>query len=292
MDFVEFLSLDVTQYDSKKQIMNVVFAKLNGLDTNGFSINPRSILPIVKKFIALLNFNSLGGYEDRLIFLSTKLSDMIDDLNKLRETEGNEKAIDEILSRCNGYYKELFNLANEAYINLGKSLKIEDPYESFSEFRNLYHPNLSNKQRAIELIEKAIKLIESDSLLQSKARSQIISKLRNILDSLNSEKTNWGKYFGTIKETIIILAALVTIAGNNYNLDHIISAKDSLEKASSTIEMTCINLNYINYTNVNYQIISVESDMKSLPEPDNSEDDVISVEHNHAPSADAKKPRG
>lgn len=292
MEFVDFLSLDVTQDYSKKQIMNVVFERLNELDTNGFSINPRSIIPIVKKFVALLNFNGLRAYEDRLLSLSTELSNMIDQLNQLRGTEGNEGALDEIRSRCNVLYRDLFNLVNEAYINLGQGVIVEEPNESLSEFKNLYHPNLSNKRRAIELIEKALKLIESDNLLPSRAKNQIINKLRKILANLKSDKTNWGKYFGAIKETIIILAALVTIGGNKYNLDHIIGAKQSLEKASNTIEITCINQNYIDYINLNNQLLYVESGVKSLPEPDKREEDVINPKHNQAPAADAKKPRG
>ena len=288
MDFVDFLDTDITKEVNRKRIMEVVFNLLNGLDTKGFDINPISIIPIIKKFVTLLRYCRLSDYEDSLTDLSENLSAAIDRLNRMREKEGEDAEIKQLKKLCNSVYKDLFNLVTEAYINLGQGV-IRDIHEQpFGEFHRLYNPENSNKRKAIELIEQALKFIDTDNLMPSKAKNQIISQLNKVLRNLRSEKTNWSFHFGAIKEAIILIAALVTIGGTKYNLEHLSRAKESLEKANHIIEITSINEQYIDYVSVDKQIFYIDTNTKELPSADESKSVVNGVKHNKTNSVDAK----
>ena len=69
-----------------------------------------------------------------------------------------------------------------------------------------------------------------------------------------------------MKETIIILAALVTIGGSKYTLDHLLDAKNKLEGATKVIETTSINNNYITYESTNNYYLYQGDGIKKLPE--------------------------
>jgi len=258
------------------------------IDTNDFNINPIRIVPSIKKFVTLLKYCKLSDYEDSLTDLSENLSAAIDSLNSIREMEGTATEIEQLKKLCNSTYKDLFNLVTEAYINLGQGV-IRDIHEQpFGEFHRLYYPDNSNKRKAVELIEQALNLITTDNLMPSKARNQIISQLNKVLRNLKSEKTNWSFHFGAIKEATILIAALVTIGGNKYNLEHLIGAKESLEEASHVIEITSINEKYIDYVNVDKQIFYIDTNLKELPNSDESKGVENGVRHNKTNSADAK----
>lgn len=290
MEFVDFLDLDITSEFNRKAIMEVVFDCLNGLDKKDFAVNPIAIIPKIKKFSSMLIYCGLSDYEASLSKLSENLSAAIGRLNRKIEKGGTEAEIEQIRKECDSVYKELFNLVTEAYINLGKGITRDSHEEPFGLFHQLYYPDNSNKRKAIELIEEALKLIESDNLMPSKARRQIIKQLNRILKNLRSEKTNWSFHFGAIKETIILLAALVTIGGDKYDLEHLSGAKDSLQKASNVIEITSINENYIDFVSIDEQIFKIDNGLKKLPSPDESNTVGNGEEHNQANAADAKSP--
>ncbi len=287
MEFIDFLGLDITNEYNNKEIMKVVFDLMNGLDTNGFSINPISIIPSINKFISVLKYNGLSEYENDLSSLAKDLSHEIGKLNSLRKSKS-ENAIAMKLNDCNMIYKDLFHLVTEAYINLGKGVEKEKSDDAFKAFSKLYQPEFSNKRTAIDLIEDALKLIESDNLLPVRAKKQIIKQLNKILSNLRRENTNWTNYFGAIKETVILLAALVTIGGSQYNLEHLTGAKDKLEEATKIIEITSINNNYIEYVNTENQVFQIQSDVKLLSNEKENNADALLTEHNKANAADAK----
>lgn len=263
MDFLDFLHLDVTQESSNKAIMDYVLNSFNGLDVNDYNTNSISFNSTIKKFISLLNYSGLSEYEDELISHVEYLTDGMRNLQYLKANDGDESAIKNRLNQCNRAYTGLFDKLTEAYILLRQGPFKEDP---FSSFKKLYTPNFSNKAIAISLIEEAARLIESDKLLPENAKKQILKRLDKILKSLRSEKTNWIFYYGAMKETIIILAALVTIGGSIYTLDHFFDAKNKLEEAAKVIETTSINNNYITYESTDNYYLYQGDGIQKLPE--------------------------
>jgi hypothetical protein len=104
----------------------------------------------------------------------------------------------------------------------------------------LYVPESSNKFDAERCIREAIVIIQNDPALASDAKRKIISHLENSIISL--QKGDTADFFGIVKETIIILGALGSIAGGYCA---ILQAQEKLNDATNILEKSCINQNYL-----------------------------------------------
>ena len=109
------------------------------------------------------------------------------------------------------------------------------------ELGDFYKPNKSNKTEIIELINEAIELIKEDFSITEKSKKSLINHLNKAIGDLNSQRTNWTRFFGKIKEVSVLLSALGSLAGNSHLLYDAIT---KLEKASIVIRKTSINLSY------------------------------------------------
>lgn len=120
------------------------------------------------------------------------------------------------------------------------------------ELNGLFTPELINKTQIIRLITEAIDLIENDITLSRKTKDKLKTYLIKVIHNLEDSHSSWALILGTIKETIIILAALGSIAGG---ISSIIPAKEKLIQTTEIIEKTSISINYntINQTFNNSQ---------------------------------------
>ena len=109
-----------------------------------------------------------------------------------------------------------------------------------SSFYNLYIPEKADSVSAETLIQEAIQIIQDDFSLTPEARQKIIAQLETALSSLR--KGDLKDFFGTIKETIIILGALGSIAGGYYAA--VTQAESKINDAVDILEKTSINQNF------------------------------------------------
>lgn len=133
---------------------------------------------------------------------------------------------------------------------------------------DFYLPDFSNKQRATELIQEVINLIQDENTLSITARKRIIAHLNDALNELKNPKPNWASFFGKIKEVVIVMGAVGSIVGGQCAL---IDAKNKLEEAIQVINETSINTYYINLSN--NQLTSSSQNISLLPEGLNSVND-------------------
>ena len=121
--------------------------------------------------------------------------------------------------------------------------------ERFFEFYDFYNPDISNKEVTIDLLREAIQLIQQDESLNEKAKRKIINKIIEIIKSLENPDTKWTVVLGSIKESIIILGALGSLAGGCVGLAQ---ASEKLKDAEEVVCSSSINNNfYIEQTSVN-----------------------------------------
>jgi hypothetical protein len=120
------------------------------------------------------------------------------------------------------------------------------------ELGSFYDPTKSNKTEIVELIKEAIVLIHDDVSVTDMSKKALINHLDKAIRDLNSERTNWTRFFGKIKETSVVLAALASLAGNA-NL--LYDAIEKLEKAAIVIRKTSINISY----NVLNEVFNVQN---------------------------------
>ena len=111
------------------------------------------------------------------------------------------------------------------------------------------HYNISNKKKAITLIQEAIELINIDSILSDKSKKKILKYLSDTIQELVNPKTNWKSFFIKTAEVIIVLGALGSLAGGVESGSNLLRAKKKVETAKQEIVSTSITLNYMNVKN-------------------------------------------
>ncbi len=109
------------------------------------------------------------------------------------------------------------------------------------ELGDFYDPSKSNKTEITELIKDAIELISEDASITESSKKALTNHLDKAIRDLSSERTNWTRFFGKLKETSVVLAALASLAGNTNSL---YEAINKLEKAAIVIRKTSINISY------------------------------------------------
>ncbi|MCX6231681.1 MAG: hypothetical protein NTZ33_09075 [Bacteroidetes bacterium] len=120
------------------------------------------------------------------------------------------------------------------------------------ELGSFYDPTKSNKPEIIELIQDAVELINEDVSITEMSKKALVNHLDKAIRDLNSERTNWTRFFGKIKETSVVLAALASLAGNA-NL--LYDAIEKLEKAAIVVRKTSVNISY----NVLNEVFNVQN---------------------------------
>lgn len=137
------------------------------------------------------------------------------------------------------------------YSNLLKAYTIIHSYfqnqkEELLEFDGLIDYDISNKRKAVRIIQEAIELIENDPSLSKKSKKKILKYLSDTIQELNNPKTNWTNFFRKSAEVVIVLGALGSLTGGIESGNNLLKAQEKVEKAKGEIVKTSINLNYMN----------------------------------------------
>ena len=169
-------------------------------------------------------------------------------------------------------YQHLYSNFIKVYNKI--NLKFRNSKEELLDFDGILNYEISNKRKAINIIQDALDLIETDNTLSKKSKKKIIDYLSDAIQELNNPKTNWTNYFKKTAEVIIVLGALGSITGGIDASNNLINAKEKIEEAQYVIVNTSINLNYLNIENTfniskpieieNNRILMIEENNKQL----------------------------
>ncbi|MHB1050647.1 MAG: hypothetical protein ACYC09_11240 [Bacteroidota bacterium] len=243
MELLEYFSLDSSDESNISPIFTFVKSNCDKWYDNIFSIdNYPTMEGVLDKYLHMASFYEFQGKSKLLktaqtLFKSIKPS-FHGEIGK-SAADKNEKI-----------YLQLSSILIKIFIEIQNSLNTS---QKSSVFSRLYIPQFSNKQKALELIQDAINVINADEHLPSKLKSALISHLTSCLELLKLENTNWKSFWGSIKESLLILGAIGSIASGIQGVQSIIEAKSKIEQASQVIETTSINYN-IHYNTFAKQI--------------------------------------
>ena len=145
--------------------------------------------------------------------------------------------------RCARLHHNLYTRISEIYNKASTALDTNNDQLNLYDF---YAPDTSNKQTAADLIQEAISLVDSDRSITQDARDRITSHLKTALAELQKNRPNWPRFFGKMKEAIIVAGAIGSIVGAGCAMYRV---WQKLDQAVTAIEQTCININYIRLAN-------------------------------------------
>ncbi len=174
------------------------------------------------------------------------MDDLIKELQELKNIE-RKSFILKMLPFFNNRKKQLYRIQDvfhevySATMSLVNDAIQKDYIYDKLELGDFYDPTKSNKTEISELIKEAIELISEDASITDSSKKALNNHLEKAIRDLNSERTNWTRFFGKLKETSVLLAALASMAGNA-NL--LYDAINKLEKAAIVVRKTSINISY------------------------------------------------
>ncbi|MFZ4398695.1 MAG: hypothetical protein ACOYO1_01575 [Bacteroidales bacterium] len=185
------------------------------------------------------------------------LTDFEKELQELKNVE-RKPFLFKIIPFINNHKKQMYRVQDsfrEVYSAtmslINDSIQKEYIYDKI-ELGDFYDPRKSNKAEIAELIKDAIELISEDVSITESSKKALVNHLDKAIRDLNSERTNWTRFFGKIKETSVVLAALASLAGNANLLYDAIS---KLEKAAIVVRKTSINISF----NVLNEVFNVQN---------------------------------
>ena len=174
------------------------------------------------------------------------MDDLIKELQELKNIERKPFLL-KILPFFNNRKKQIYRIQDvfhevySATMSLVNDAIQKDYIYDKLELGDFYDPTKSNKTEISELIKDAIELILEDASITDSSKKALNNHLEKAIRDLNSERTNWTRFFGKLKETSVLLAALASMAGNA-NL--LYDAINKLEKAAIVVRKTSVNISY------------------------------------------------
>jgi hypothetical protein len=174
------------------------------------------------------------------------MDDLIKELQELKNIERKSFLL-KMLPFFNNRKKQIYRIQDvfhevySATMSLVNDAIQKDYIYDKLELGDFYDPTKSNKTEISELIKEAIELISEDASITDSSKKALNNHLEKAIRDLNSERTNWTRFFGKLKETSVLLAALASMAGNA-NL--LYDAINKLEKAAIVVRKTSINISY------------------------------------------------
>lgn len=250
VDFDHFLNTDITNY---RVIFECYMNLLSSLSNDNYSIN--NLLKLngsASKFIKCINLRlkETESNNDYLIIVGL-LSNNIKQYH-IRENRPGFLATSKtkLIDSYENVYKLTMELINKFNSSQTETFDIK--------LNGLFTPELIDKTQIKQLINDAIDLIEKDQTLSSKTKNKITIYLKKVIQLIDDSDSSWALVLGALKETIIILAALGSIAAG---ISLIIPAKDKLVQTTNIIEQSSITINYntLNQTFNNSQKLEYNS---------------------------------
>lgn len=243
MNFNEYL---YTDYQDIELIFNYYVGFLSELSSSGFQKEKQLQLKTASdKFINSLEKITYFETYKREDYLEL-LQNLEDELYILKQMERKPFLL-KIIPFVNNHKKQMYKVQDAFHALYAAAMSlINDAIQKeylydYLELGDFYSPSKSNKTEIIELINEAIELINEDTAITEKSKITLCNHLDKALRDLNSERTNWTRFFGKLKEVTVLLAALGSMAGNANSLYDAIT---KLEKASIVIRKTSINISY------------------------------------------------
>lgn len=257
MTFNEYLYTDSQDIEL---IFNYYFGFLSELSDSNFPVEKQlqlkgasdKFLNSIEKFTYFETYKR-EDYQDLL-------NNLEDELFQLKQLE-RKALILRIIPFINSKKKQIYKVqdsfhklytATMSLIN--DSIQKEYLYDSL-ELGDFYIPSKSNKSEITELINDAMELINEDTSITDMSKKALINHLDKAIRDLNSERTNWTRFFGKLKEVSVLLAALASLAGNANSLYDAIT---KLEKAAIVIRKTSINISF-NILNEVFQVQNMQN---------------------------------
>jgi len=254
MNFNEYLYTDIQDIE---EIFNYYLNFLNSLSHSKFSEEKQLQLKAASdKF--------LNSIEKFTYFETSKREDYEDIIRKIEEEFNKLKAIERkpFIFRLIPFTKKrkhqiyttqdtFRNLYSSTLSLINNVIQREYVFDNL-EIGNFYQPSKSNKEEIVLLLEDAIQIIEDDTSITDFTKKNLTNHLDKAIRDLKSQRTNWTRFFGKLKETTVVLSALGSLAGSSNMLYDAIT---KIEKASITIRKTSINLSY----NVLNEVFNVQN---------------------------------
>ncbi len=243
MELIEFLTLNVSDPDNIPRIMSFVFTELERSNRSDFETKNVHVLSgVIDKFVELSILHGIKDTDiiknetDQFVQAVIESEDVVSSIRRKKCLEIFEKVSSLIIKTYNQIIHEY------------------QKSTAFTEFNLLYNPNLSNKEKAIDLIKEAIDLINSEEQLTRRQKKQIINQLDKALKNLGSSNTDWTSYFGKIYQVILILGAIGSIAGGIGTWTAVKKANEKITQATNIIEQTSINQYYSHKIQISTEI--------------------------------------
>jgi hypothetical protein len=270
-ELIEILELDIEDSENVQELFITFLTYLEETIQNKFDIERPRFFVLSEKLLSIVKHHYPSEYSQGLEKALLSSSESLDKLIIKHDYSDASSLLQELLSlpvislswkarrKCSELAKELEDIILSTF-NAIKTIR----EEKFS-FYNLYIPKNANKLDAERFVREAIEIIRNDYSLSDEAKRKIISHLESALISL--QRGNTSNFFGTIKEAIIILGALGSLAGGYYAA--IAQAQQKLNDATNILETTSINQNDLilgYHTSYLRNMAILPPDLDSLPQ--------------------------
>ena len=242
-DLNKILSLNENSNNDFQLCYNYLKEYIENIKVNDFNNdNVIDLKALIDKFI---QFGSNINVDSQKA--TVELNDYADKLEKsCYDVTFGETPRDSDITR-NLIYQHLYSNFLKVYNKI--NFYFRNSKEELLEFDGLINYDISNKKKAIKIIQEALDLVETDSTLSDKSKKRIKKYLSDTIQELINPKTNWTNFFVKTAEVIIVLGALGSLTGGIEAGSNLLEAKNKIETAKEEIVKTSINLNYMNVEN-------------------------------------------
>jgi hypothetical protein len=245
MELSEYIKLDITYHTDRELVFENFIKYLSNISETEFrNRDTLKLKSYSSKFLEALNAKRYLGDEKKNSYM-----EIVDEFNnnlKRRNKSHTKPWIIKILSSNRSLMKLNFQLENnfETVLNEAVSLINEsrefDYLHSQLDIGEFYEPKNSNKEKIKQLLFEAIDNLNNDITIKEKSKKKVIEFIKKAIDELDSDYTNWTTFLGRLKETIIVLGAIGSLAGGI----SVLKAKEKVEEATNVVYQTSITINH------------------------------------------------
>lgn len=257
MIFNDYLN---TEVGNSTVIFEYYLNFLKELSSQGFPYEEQLTLKgMALKFINCVEYVTYVVKEDKEKYLN-QISLFIDELRVYRRYSDRIGIIlifypfkKRSLHRVQDSFADIFTVTVD-FINAAARM---NRFSNNLELNGFYKPENSNKKKIKDLINEAIELLNEDMTLSEKSKKQIVKYLNKALQDLEREHVNWSMFIGRIKETIIVLGALGTIASSVSVVSPLLQIQEKLEETNAIIQTESVNIN-VNILTETFNVQNIE----------------------------------
>lgn len=259
MDLKAFYNLDIRDKKSSAQMFNDLVGLLADLiavkDPALFNEQSVHFLPSV--FDHVRSFLHYHGVSCESLLADMPIID--ETVSKLIDSQPNytdsRVAFRKLLRKL---YRSVLECKRHIDISMGSGGFYED-------FRLIYNPEVSSKEKAIQLLKEALKHIDDEQALTKRSKQKIKEQIEKIIDILKERRTDWIQYFGYLTRTLTLLGALGSAVGGGVSLYSLHKAQEAMNQANTIIQNTSINYSFNQFTQAHNQIFVPTVEFNAVP---------------------------